>query len=91
MPRNSTSPDDWQEWLLHGRAQQQRHWTSSKARKAPVSGHMSSAWPAQWANNKQNSYFDYWGLYFDKELRHQAMIYNLHKKKLEEEDLSLFE
>lgn len=43
------------------------------------------------SNNNKNSYFDYWGLYFDKELRHQAMIYNLHKKKLEEEDLFLFE
>lgn len=40
---------------------------------------------------KQANYFDYWGLYFDDPQQHKVMIYSLEKRKLEEEDLFLFE
>ncbi|GLU44531.1 hypothetical protein [Allomuricauda sp. NBRC 101325] len=47
------------------------------------------------SNNLQkrnkSGYFDYWGLYYDNEHQHQAMIYSLRKKKLYQEDLFLFE
>lgn len=39
----------------------------------------------------KSGYFDYWGLYYDNEHQHQAMIYSLRKKKLYQEDLFLFE
>lgn len=39
---------------------------------------------------RKNSYFDYWGLYFDDE-SHQVMIYSLDKRKMYEVDLFLFE
>ncbi|SDQ70056.1 hypothetical protein SAMN05216294_2252 [Flagellimonas zhangzhouensis] len=39
----------------------------------------------------KSGYFDYWGLYYDYEHQHQAMIYSLRKKKLYQEDLFLFE
>lgn len=38
----------------------------------------------------KNSYFDYWGLYFEDE-SHQVMIYSLRKRKMYEVDLFLFE
>lgn len=40
---------------------------------------------------QQSGYFDYWGLYFDEAQQHKAMIYSLEKRKLQEEDLFLFE
>ncbi|WP_228235804.1 hypothetical protein [Allomuricauda sp. M10] len=39
----------------------------------------------------QYGYFDYWGLYFENQSQHEAMIYSLNSKKLEKEDLFLFE
>ncbi len=39
----------------------------------------------------QSGYFDYWGLYFENQSQHEAMIYSLNNKKLEKEDLFLFE
>nr|WP_297788101.1 hypothetical protein [uncultured Allomuricauda sp.] len=36
-------------------------------------------------------YFDYWGLYFDKNKEHEALIYSLHKRKLYDESIFLFE
>lgn len=42
-------------------------------------------------SRKQTGYFDYWGLYFDEDLQHNAMIYSLQRRKLQEEDLFLFE
>ncbi|WP_108422877.1 hypothetical protein [Flagellimonas amoyensis] len=38
----------------------------------------------------KSSYFDYWGLYFEDD-SHQVMIYSLHKRKMYEVDLFLFE
>lgn len=40
---------------------------------------------------KQSGYFSFWGLYFDESQQHRAMIYSLEKRKLQEEDLFLFE
>ncbi|NYJ27070.1 hypothetical protein [Allomuricauda sp. ARW1Y1] len=37
------------------------------------------------------SYFDYWGLYFDRGDGQEAYIYSLHQKKLYEESIFLFE
>jgi len=48
-------------------------------------------------NSKQSKmsnecgYFDYWGLYFEKDQEHEAFIYSLSKKKLYEESIFLFE
>lgn len=39
----------------------------------------------------QCGYLDYWGLYFEDQAQHQVMIYSLKSKKLEKEDLFLFE
>ncbi|WP_375324672.1 hypothetical protein [Flagellimonas sp. GZD32] len=42
-------------------------------------------------NKNKSGYYNYWGLYFEADAQHQAMIYSLRKKKLNEEDLFLFE
>jgi hypothetical protein len=40
----------------------------------------------------ETSYFNYWGLYFDKgEQEHEALIYSLNRKKFYEESIFLFE
>ncbi|WP_318308747.1 hypothetical protein [Flagellimonas crocea] len=41
--------------------------------------------------NTNYSYFNYWGLYFDKGPEHEALIYSLEKKKLYEENIFLLE
>ncbi len=41
--------------------------------------------------SSKNGYFDYWGLYFENQSQHEAMIYSLSNKKLQKEDLFLFE
>ncbi|PWL38661.1 hypothetical protein DKG77_10430 [Flagellimonas aquimarina] len=40
-------------------------------------------------NNK--SYFDYWGLYFDDDLQHDVIVYNLKTKQLRKEDFFLLD
>ncbi|MGX1929093.1 hypothetical protein [Flagellimonas sp. 2504JD4-2] len=37
------------------------------------------------------SYFDHWGLYFDDQVNHDAMVYNLNTKKLFKEDFFLLD
>ena len=40
---------------------------------------------------EQNSYFDYWGLYFEESKPHRVMVYCLKNKKFCKEDLFLLE
>ncbi|MBW8241268.1 hypothetical protein K1F50_00550 [Muricauda oceani] len=42
--------------------------------------------------NMETSYYNFWGLYFDKgEQEHEALIYSLQQKKFYEENIFLFE
>ncbi|AWX46345.1 hypothetical protein HME9304_03378 [Flagellimonas maritima] len=40
---------------------------------------------------QERNYFDYWGLYFENDSVHDAMVYNLHTKKMCEEDFFLMD
>ncbi|WP_190808969.1 hypothetical protein [Flagellimonas sp. S3867] len=41
--------------------------------------------------NTEMSYYDHWGLYFDDNVNHDAMVYNLETKKLFKEDFFLLD
>lgn len=43
------------------------------------------------SNKTRPSYFNHWGLYFDDEINHDAMVYNLETKKLFKEDFFLLD
>ena len=43
------------------------------------------------ADKQQNSYFDYWGLYFEEGPKHLVMVYSLKNKQFCKEDLFLLE
>lgn len=39
----------------------------------------------------EQNYFDYWGIYFEDDTQHNAMVYNLRTKELSKEDFFLLE
>ncbi|WP_097046130.1 hypothetical protein [Flagellimonas pacifica] len=41
--------------------------------------------------NDQKPYFDYWGLYFEDDLQHDVIVYNLKTKQLRKEDFFLLD
>lgn len=47
--------------------------------------------PSAEKENSDLNYYDHWGLYFDDQVNHNAMVYNLESKKLFNEDFFLLE
>lgn len=47
--------------------------------------------PTQNIFEMEQNYFDYWGIYFEDDAQHNAMVYNLRTKQLSKEDFFLLE
>ncbi|MEO9513539.1 MAG: hypothetical protein ABJN84_11070 [Flavobacteriaceae bacterium] len=47
--------------------------------------------PTQNVFEIEQNYFDYWGIYFENDTQHNAMVYNLKTKQLSKEDFFLLE